>query len=319
MVSSDRTTASRQTFLAFVILVIIGGSNAVAVRFSNLDLPPFWGAALRFVSAAALYWLILIIRRIPIPSGRALLGTVIYGSLSIGASYAFLYWGLLKIPASLTMIILSVGPLLTMVFATAHRLERFRWSGLVGALTALAGIILAVGEELGNSIPLLSLLAVLAGAACIAEASVLYKLFPKSDPLATNAIGSTAGSMLLILVSLIAGEAWRLPTTPTTWAAYAYLVLVGSVVLFYVYLFVLTRWTATATSYAFLLFPVATIIIAAWLSDEAITLRFLAGGLVVLAGVWLGAIRGTGQGSADGEPSKQTGKELEPPPQPGCA
>jgi uncharacterized membrane protein YdcZ (DUF606 family) len=128
-------------------------------------------------------------------------GTVIYGSLSIGASYAFLYWGLLKIPASLTMIILSVGPLLTMVFATAHRLERFRWSGLVGALTALAGIILAVGGELGSSIPLFSLLAVLAGAACIAEASVLYKLFPKSDPLATNAIGTTTGSILLILVS----------------------------------------------------------------------------------------------------------------------
>jgi hypothetical protein len=44
----------RVTLVAFFAVVILGGSNAVAVRFSNFELPPFWGATLRFASAVRL-------------------------------------------------------------------------------------------------------------------------------------------------------------------------------------------------------------------------------------------------------------------------
>lgn len=312
-ISKDQLSTSRITYLAFAILVVIGGSNAVAVRISNLELPPFWGAALRFLGAAGIYWAILLLRRVSLPGGRALLGNVIYGLLTVGLSYAFLYWGILKISASMTMVILATGPLLTMLFAAAHRLEKFHWSGLAGALIALGGIVLAVSQDLGASIPLLSLLSVLAGAACIAEGTVLFKLFPRPDPLATNTVATTTGAIFLVMISLLAGEGRVLPATASTWAAYAYLVLAGSVILFYLYLFVLSRWTASATSYSFLLFPVATVGIAAWLTDETITPRFLLGGLVVLLGVWLGALKKTRQTQAEPVP------ELNAPVSPGCA
>jgi drug/metabolite transporter (DMT)-like permease len=278
------------TLLAFSVAVLIGGSNAVAVRVSNLELPPFWGAAMRFLAASLIFWIILVSRRVRLPSGRALVGCVLYGALGTGASYAFLYWGLLRVEAPVAMIILALGPLLTMLFAAAHRLEAFRWRALFGSLTALIGIVLAVGSELGASLPPLSLLALLAGSACIAESSVIYKLFPKSDPSATNAIAETTGTLMLLVVSLLARETWALPAAGATLAAFTYLVILGSVVLFYLYLFILSRWTATATSYAFLLFPIATVIISAWVTDEVVTPRFLLGGLVVLAGVWIGAL-----------------------------
>ncbi|HSF81620.1 MAG TPA: DMT family transporter [Anaerolineales bacterium] len=317
--TGSRASLDRLTLIAFVVLVFLGGNNAVAVRFSNFELPPFWGAATRFFGAALIFWIIMLWRRIPLPSGRALIGCLLYGALSIGAAYAFLYWSLLTIQASLAMIVLALGPLLTLLFATAHRLEQFRWRGLAGALIALAGITLAVAQELGSSIPVLSLLALLAGAACIAEASVVYKLFPRSDPLATNALSTTTGAVILILISLLAGEAWSLPDAPATWAAFIYLVVIGSVVLFYLYLFVLSRWTASATSYSFLLFPVATIVISAWLTDEAITLRFVAGGCIVLIGVWIGALRQPREAPVEREQQEEAAMELAAPPRPGCA
>jgi drug/metabolite transporter (DMT)-like permease len=309
----------RLTLTAFAMLVILGGSNAVAVRFSNLELPPFWGAATRFVATALIFWAILFVRRISLPAGRALIGAFLYGALAIGGSYAFIYWGILNIQAGLAMVLLALGPLLTILFAAAHRLERFRWRGLAGALISLAGIIMAVGRELGGSVPIPSLLALLAAAACIAEGAVVFKLFPKTDPIATNAIAATSGASILALVSLFAGESWLLPTTPATWAAFTYLVFAGSVVLFYLYLFVLSRWTATATSYAFLLFPVAAVIVAAWLSNEAVTPRFIAGGSVALAGVWVGALRQPANPPADPESQQQPAAELAAPPRPGCA
>ncbi|MFU8770786.1 MAG: hypothetical protein ACNA8H_00030 [Anaerolineales bacterium] len=61
----------------------------------------------------------------------------------------------------------------------------------------------------------------------------------------------------------------------------------------YLYLVVLTRWTASATTYSFLLFPVATVFIAAWLADEVITLPFVIGSIIVLTGVYLGAVKRT--------------------------
>jgi drug/metabolite transporter (DMT)-like permease len=115
-------------------------------------------------------------------------------------------------------------------------------------------------------------------------------LFPGSHPLAVNALALTVGAAMLAVISLAAGEPWRLPQERATWLAYGYLVVFGSLMLFYLYLYVLARWTASATSYSFLLFPISTILIASWLADEVISPRFLLGGAVVLAGVWAGAV-----------------------------
>jgi drug/metabolite transporter (DMT)-like permease len=245
--------------IAFVLLVLIGGSNAVAVRFSNLELPPFWGAAIRFAAAALIFWIIVLVRRIALPKGRALMGALLYGFLAVGVSYALLYWGLLRVPAGLTMVVLAFVPLMTLFFALAHGLETLRWRGLIGTLISIAGILVAVGGGLSTAVPVSSLLALVAAAACLAEGSVVFKLFPKSHPVATNALALTTGASLLMGLSLLAGEEWKLPTTSNTWAAFTYLVVIGSVVLFYLYLYVLARWTASATAYSFLLFPVAAL------------------------------------------------------------
>jgi drug/metabolite transporter (DMT)-like permease len=98
----------------------------------------------------------------------------------------------------------------------------------------------------------------------------------------------------------VAGEEWNLPTGSNTWAAFSYLVLIGSVVLFYLYLYVLARWTASATAYSFLLFPVATVVLAAWLMGEVVTTSFVMGGALVLAGVGVGAISGPSRAASSG-------------------
>ncbi len=281
----------RPALLAFVLLVTLGGSNAVAVRFSNLELPPFWGAASRFLLASAIFWAIVFVRRIEIPRGRGLYGMILYGSLSVGASYAFLYWGLVEVQAGMAMVIAATVPLLTLFFARLHRIEPFRWRALAGAIVALAGIALAVSDQLGTTVPVASFLSLLAGSVCIAEATVIFKLFPSVDPMATNALAVTTGMLMLLAISLIAGEHWVSPLASAALPAYLYLVLVGTVGLFYLYLYVLNRWSASATSYSFLLFPVSTVSLGALLAGEQVSIRFLFGAVLVMGGVWIGAFR----------------------------
>lgn len=287
----------RSTFLAFALLVLIGGSNAVAVRFSNLELPPFWGATIRFATAALIFWVIVGIGSIEIPKGRALLGVAIFGIMAIGINYALLYYALVEITAGFTMIVGAFVPLLTLLFALAHGQERFRWRGILGSLVAIVGIALALGGGLGTTVPTNSLAALIVATIFLAWAPVVLKLFPSSHPISANAISMSTGTILLLVVSFVVGEEWALPTASGTWLSFVYLVALGTVVLFYLYLLVLNRWTASATNYAFLLFPIVTISMAAWLLGEEVTLGFVMGGAIVLFGVWLGAFSGSSQES----------------------
>jgi drug/metabolite transporter (DMT)-like permease len=87
------------------------------------------------------------------------------------------------------------------------------------------------------------------------------------------------------------GESYAVPEVTSTWVAQVYLVTFGTVGVFGLYLFVLSRWSASATSYEFVLAPVVGIALAAWLFDERITAGFAIGSILVLFGVYLGALR----------------------------
>jgi drug/metabolite transporter (DMT)-like permease len=189
------------------------------------------------------------------------------------------------------MTILAFVPLLTFFLAILHGQEAFRWRGLFGALVSLAGILIAVRSRLAGGVHLPSVLAVAAAASLIAESNVFFKTIPRTNPIVTNALGTTSGAVFLLVVSLLAGEHWVAPAAGGTWLVYLYLVLAGSVGLFYLYLFVLSRWTASATSYAFLLFPVSAVVLAALIGGETISAGFMAGVGLVMVGVWVGVVQ----------------------------
>jgi drug/metabolite transporter (DMT)-like permease len=289
MESSRPGTPDRTVLVAFLAIIALGGSNAVAIKIGNGELPPFWGATLRFGLATILLAAIALVARPPWPRGRNLVGAVLYGLIGFAASYAFAYLGLVDAPAGVAGVLIAVAPLLTLLLAVAQRLEKFRWQGLAGSLVAAAGIAVVFGNQLGAQVPLLPLLALFAGALCIAETSVVAKLIPPGHPISANLIGMAIGTVVLGVLSLLVGEGWALPTEARTWASLIYLVSVGSVALFLTYLFVLARWTATATSYALLLMPLWTVAAAALLLDEAIDPGFVIGGALVIGGTYIGA------------------------------
>jgi drug/metabolite transporter (DMT)-like permease len=278
------------TIIVFALAVVLGGSNAVGVRFMVAELPPLWSAALRFGAAGLIFWLLVAARRVPLPRGRALVGALLFGALNIAIGYAFAYTGLRTVPAGLTQVTLASTPLLVQMLAALHRLEPLRLRGVVGVLIAIAGIALAFLRQPGDGVPLSGLLWLMAAAVVWAESLVLLKYFPSSDPLVTNAVGMTAGVLLLLALSWLGGEAWRLPATATTWWAFGYLTLVGSVAYFYAVVFVVRRWLASATAYGFVLAPFVTVVVAWLVAGEAVTPALVGGAAIALFGVWLGAL-----------------------------
>ena len=280
----------RITLLAFSAMVLIGGLNFLLVKFSNAELPPFYGAAARFTAAALVFFGVALAWQLPMPRGRMLAGSVVYGLLNFGVGYAFLYFALTRLQVGTTSVIMALVPLMTLIFAVIHGQERFTWRGVLGGLLALAGIALLSLRSLGGGAPVLYMLAAFLAACSAAESSVVVKGFPKAHPVTTNGVGMGAASILLFVISVGFGEQWALPQLATTWLALAWLVVVGSVGLFGLFVFVIKRWTASAAVYALTLMPVIAVITGNVFADEAITIEIVGGGLLVMLGVYIGAL-----------------------------
>jgi drug/metabolite transporter (DMT)-like permease len=283
--------AERVAVAAFITGSVFAGGNAVGVRFSNRELEPLWGAGLRFALAAALLLAVMAVLRLALPRGRALTGALLFGALNFGGAFALAYYALVELHAGFGQILLALVPLATLFLAVLQGAERLRIGAVGGALLALAGVALMSRAPVRDSVPPLSLLAALGSALCFAQAAVLVRRLPPVHPVTMNAVGMTTGAVLLLIGSLLVGEPMALPERTATWVALAYLVAVGSVLVFVLYLVVLRQWSASRAAYTFVLIPIVTVALSAWLDDEPIGAGLVLGGLLVLAGVYVGALR----------------------------
>jgi drug/metabolite transporter (DMT)-like permease len=136
---------------------------------------------------------------------------------------------------------------------------------------------------------------VILAAACFAESTVLIKTYPGTHPITTNAVGVLTGSLLLFAISAISREVPSLPSLPATWLSLLYLILLGTVAVFVLNLYVVKRWTASASSYLFVLMPIVTVLVASFLANENITAPIVVGGAFVLSGAYIGGIANPGQ------------------------
>lgn len=280
----------RIALASFIVSSVLAGGNAVAVRFSNRELEPLWGAGFRFALAGAMGLAIVAIMRLTLPRGRALWGAALYGALSFGGSFALAYYALLRLHAGFGQTLLALVPLTTLLVAVAWRQERLRASSAVGAIVALAGVAVMSGASI-QEVHMPSVLASVAATFCFAQAAVLVRWLPPMHPMTMNAVGMSTGAILLILGSLVAGETIELPERAATWVSILYVVPIGSIVVFFLYLVVLRYWRASRAAYQFVVIPFVTVALSAWLDDEPVGWGLALGGLLVLAGVYVGALR----------------------------
>ena len=282
----------RKPLLAFLTAVVLGGINFVGVRVSNEELDPIWGAGLRFGLAAVVFVVLCAALRLALPGGRALALVVLYGLIGFGLAYGALYWAMQDAPAGLAAVVLAIGPLLVLLLAVAHRLERFSRRAALGAVIALAGTAVMFFDPGDADVGWTSFALLGVAALGASESVVVSKLVGRQHPMAMNAVGMTAGSVALLTVAVLGGDELVLPRERDTQLAVAYLVA-ATVGMFLCILYVVQRWTASATAYTFVSMPVVAVLAGAALLDEPITAAVVAGGAIVVAGVYVGALSRT--------------------------
>jgi drug/metabolite transporter (DMT)-like permease len=153
------------------------------------------------------------------------------------------------------------------------------------------GVFLISRDPLRGSVSVLSLVAVLGSVLCFAQALVVIRRLPSLHPVALNAVGMVTGAIVLVGGSLAVGEPIVLPDRVETWIALAYVAAIGSVAVFLLHVYVAQHWSASRAAYVMVSVPFVTVVISAWLDREPITGGLVVGGILVIAGVYVGALR----------------------------
>src|SRR4051812_13819240 len=196
---------------AFAAIAVLVGGNAVGIRFSNRELDPLWGAGLRFALAATVLAAAMAVLGLELPRGRALTGALLFGLLDVGGAFALGYYALVELHAGFGSILLALVPLATLLLAVLQGQERLRVVAVAGTVVALVGVALMSRAPLRESLPVLSVLAALGSALCIAQATVVVRRFPPVHPVTMNAVAMAAGAAVLIAGSVLAGESLVVP------------------------------------------------------------------------------------------------------------
>jgi drug/metabolite transporter (DMT)-like permease len=303
MVASPPRQPDRLTLIAFAGVVVFGGLNTIAVRQSVLELEPLWNAAARMLLAGMVMVVLARVLGRRFPRGRSLVGASVYGAVGFAGAFGLIYPGMREVPAGTGGVVLALTPLATYGLAVAQRQERFHPRALAGALVALGGVAIVFVDQLDSAVPLGALALLVGGTLCLSEAGIIVKWIPRADPFGINAVAMLTAGGLLLAASWVTGERMTLPATTGTWLAFAYLVVLGSVVMFGLYVVGVTRWTASNMAYSTLLLPFISVSMATLLTGETFSIAFVIGGIVMLAGVYLGAF-------ATARPNRSTATSL---------
>lgn len=281
---------SARAWLALWAVYIIWGSTYLGIELAGETIPPVFAAGVRFALAGALMsgWVALRRGRAPFLVGRnELASAALVGVLLLGAN-AMLFVAERDVPIGLASLLIASVPLWIVVLRTVAG-DRPSGAALLAVGTGFGGIALLVRPE-GHA-GLGGILLVLGSAAVWATGSFLSSRLPlPRDAFVATAIEMFAGGAVLLPLGLVlAGDE---PLGPASWSGRSvgglvYLVLIGSLVGYTAYVWLLGHIAiGTVATYAYVN-PVVAILLGVVVLEEQVTWQIAVGAAVVLASVAL--------------------------------
>ena len=285
--------------LVWLILCGIWGSTWLFIKLGLADLPPITFAGIRFVIACTILFTLIRIRRIPLPRARAdwiLLASS--GILSFGLNYGLVFWGEQYITSGLAALLQATLPAFGLVFAHLHLpSERLTWTKIGGVVLGVFGVGVVFSNQLvvSGRQALAGCVALVLSAMFAAYSNVLVKAFGKHlNPAVLSAGQMLFGLVLLLSVGLpLEGNPFRFHWTPMAVIAMLYLAVVGSVIAFLLYYWLVLNMDVTKSMLIALVTPVVAVLLGMLVLDEEFGWRTLAGGAMIILGIGFIVVRKT--------------------------
>jgi drug/metabolite transporter (DMT)-like permease len=282
-------------WIALIALYIVWGSTYLAIRFAVLTIPPFLSAGLRFLISG----MILLAWRLsagdPAPTRKQWLSTSIVGVALLLGGNGLVSWAEQRVPSGIAALMVSTSPMWLVLFEAVRRNGiKPGWRGIMGILIGFAGVFLLIGPAefgsvVGTQFDTLGTIALLFAALLWSIGSIYSKTtdMPKSSLMSTG-MEMLTGSVALLIVSIALGElhAFSLASVSiNSWLGLAYLILIGSLVGFVSYGWLLQNAPISLVSTYAYVNPVVAVFLGSWFAGESLTPRILVAAAIIIGSV----------------------------------
>jgi drug/metabolite transporter (DMT)-like permease len=152
-------------------------------------------------------------------------------------------------------------------------------------------------------------LALFAAATCGSASTIVLKRGPHQHPLVVNATGTLVGFVVCGAASFIAREPHALPHEARAILPILYLAIMGSLVAYGLYVWLVGHWEVTRISFIAVVVPVVAVLLGALVRHERLTAAHRAGSLLVLVGLALGILSDRRRAAAAAAPALAGARE----------
>jgi drug/metabolite transporter (DMT)-like permease len=283
--------------LVWLLLCCIWGTTWLFIKLGLEDLPPLTFAGIRFVIAAGIVFLLITVRRIPLPTRkRDWILLAVTGVLSFTFNYGLVFWGEQYISSGLAALLQSTLPLFGLVIAHFYLpKEQMTLLKVTGVLLGVLGVGVVFSNQLEVAGPkaLWGSAALVVSAFCAAYANVLVKAYGLNLQPAVLAGGQMLfGLIPLLLIGIpLEGNPFKYRWTPMAVLSLFYLAIVGTVVAFLLYYWLVHNMEVTKTMLIALVTPVTAVILGMLVLKEKMHWRTLIGGVMIISGLALIVMR----------------------------
>ena len=273
---------------AFLGVILIWSTTPLAIQWSSEGGGFLFGVAARMWLGALLCLAFMGIFSVPLPRHRAAVQTYLAAGLGIFGAMSCVYWGAQFIPSGLISVLYGLTPMMTAICAALWlREDAFSPARVFGMLLGFAGLVVIFGQGLSSQhIAVQGVIGVLMSVVLHAISSVWVKRIGAEVPAMAVAGGGmlVAAPLYLLAWLIFDGQA---PHALTERAGYAivYLGLVGSVVGFVLFYYVLKRMPAGRIALITLITPVLALWIGHSLNGEVIETQIWTGASLILFGL----------------------------------
>jgi drug/metabolite transporter (DMT)-like permease len=276
---------------ALLTVYLVWGSTYLAIKYVVAGLPPFLAMGVRFLLAGTLLLVaVLALRgRDTLRMTRPQLGAAaVCGLFLLVGGNGVVAVAEQDVDSGLAALLIAGTPLWVVLLRAVLR-DRPSAATVAGLLLGLTGVAVLLLPGVRGAADLGPMLLVCLSSVLWSCGTVLATRRPMPrDPFAATVVEMAAGGLGLVVLGSLGGEWGRLDLDAagaSSWVAFGYLVLVGSVVAYSAYVWLLARAPLSlVTTYAYVN-PAVAVVLGALFLSEPLTANVLVGGTIIIAAV----------------------------------
>ena len=282
-----------KTLLAFSIIYFAWGSTFLAIRVGVQEVPPLLFAALRFLIAGLVLYGWTVARGERLPKGREWTSVSLLAFLIFVVDYGLLFWAEKRVPSGLAAVMMSTIPaFMALAEISLLRTQRLTIRLASALLIGIAGVAVLTSRALslgGAPIDRVGAAGLLTASLSWSIASVLTRKLPlPASKIVSSGAQMLVGGLMLTVVAVLMGEFPDFHPARISygaWVALLYLIVVGSIIGFTAYVWLIHHESPTKVGTYAYVNPIVAVFLGYFLADEELGARTILGTFFVLISV----------------------------------